>query len=111
MVFSDRRADTMARPCSAWPGAAVLAFPATQALRWLPDWIMCSTMADILWNVKAICLAILHRMSSSSSDRPRLTRKGAETRARIVDAAAGLIFQQGVARTTIEEVRDGAHVS
>ena len=50
-------------------------------------------------------------MSSSSSGQPRLTRKGAETRARIVDAAAELIFQQGVARTTIEEVRDGAHVS
>ena len=50
-------------------------------------------------------------MSSTSSDRPRLTRKGAATRARIVDAAAELIFQQGVARTTIEEVREGAHVS
>jgi TetR/AcrR family transcriptional regulator, transcriptional repressor for nem operon len=50
-------------------------------------------------------------MSSASPDRPRLTRKGAETRARIVDAAAELIFQQGVARTTIEEVRDSAHVS
>ena len=46
-----------------------------------------------------------------SSDRPRLTRKGAATRARIVDAAAELIFQQGVARTTVEEVRDGADVS
>ncbi len=50
-------------------------------------------------------------VSSASSDRPRLTRKGAETRARIVDAAAELIFQQGVAGTTIEEVRDGAQVS
>jgi AcrR family transcriptional regulator len=40
-----------------------------------------------------------------------LTRKGAATRARIVDAAAELIFKQGVARTTIEEVRDSAHVS
>jgi TetR/AcrR family transcriptional regulator, transcriptional repressor for nem operon len=50
-------------------------------------------------------------MSSMSSGRPRLTRKGAATRARIVDAAAGLIFQQGVARTTVEEVRDGAGVS
>ena len=46
-----------------------------------------------------------------SSDRPRLTRKGAATRSRIVDAAAGLIFQQGVARTTVEDVRDGAGVS
>ena len=50
-------------------------------------------------------------MSSKSSDRPRLTRKGEATRARIVDAAAALIFQQGVAGTTVEEVRDGAHVS
>ena len=50
-------------------------------------------------------------MSSGSSDRPRLTRRGAVTRARIVDAAAELIYQQGVAGTTIEEVRDGAHVS
>lgn len=48
---------------------------------------------------------------STSSDRPRLTRKGAATRARIVDAAAELIYQQGVAGTTIEEVREGAQVS
>src|SRR6201986_1366693 len=50
-------------------------------------------------------------MSSAGSDRPRLTRKGEATRARIVDAAAELIFQQGVAGTTIEEVRDRAQVS
>src|SRR5690242_326657 len=50
-------------------------------------------------------------MSSPSPDRPRLTRKGAATRARIVDAAAELIFQHGVTRTTIEEVRDSAKVS
>ena len=68
-------------------------------------------MPDILWYVKAIFVGILFPMSSRSSGRPRLTRKGAETRARIVDAAAELIFQQGVAGTTIEEVRDGAHVS
>jgi AcrR family transcriptional regulator len=43
--------------------------------------------------------------------RKRVTRKGAATRARIVDAAAELIFQQGVAATTVEEVRDGARVS
>src|SRR6201995_1445626 len=50
-------------------------------------------------------------MYSASSDRPRLTRKGEATRARIVDAAAELIFEQGVAGTTVEEVRDAAHVS
>ncbi len=68
-------------------------------------------MSDLNWNVKTILIVILLPMSSKSSDRPRLTRKGAETRARIVDAAAELIYQQGVARTTVEEVRDGAHVS
>src|SRR6201982_1655010 len=50
-------------------------------------------------------------MSWERSGGRRLTPKGAVTRARIVDAAAQLIHQQGVARTTIEEVRDGAHVS
>jgi TetR/AcrR family transcriptional repressor of nem operon len=50
-------------------------------------------------------------VSSTSPRRPRLTRRGAETRARIVDTAAELIFRQGVAGTTIEEVRDGARVS
>ena len=46
-----------------------------------------------------------------NSGRSRLTRKGEATRARIVDAAAALIYQQGVAGTTVEEVRDGAQVS
>src|ERR1700751_4758892 len=50
-------------------------------------------------------------MSAGSSDRRRLTRQGAETRARIVDAAAQLIYEHGVAQTTVEEVRDAAHVS
>ena len=68
-------------------------------------------MAGLDWNVKANLVAILFLMSPGSSDRPRLTRRGQATRARIVDAAAELIFQQGVAGTTIEEVRDGAQVS
>lgn len=41
----------------------------------------------------------------------RLTRKGQETRERIVTAAAELIFEQGVAHTTIEDVRAKAGVS
>ena len=48
--------------------------------------------------------------TTSPSSRP-LTRKGQETRQRIVDAAAGLIFQRGVAHTTIEDVRAAADVS
>ena len=51
-------------------------------------------------------------MSTSASASPRrLTRKGQETRRRIVDAAADLIFEQGVAHTTIEDVRAAADVS
>ena len=48
--------------------------------------------------------------TTSPSPRP-LTRKGQETRQRIVDAAADLIFRQGVAHTTIEDVRAAADVS
>ncbi|HUA10388.1 MAG TPA: TetR/AcrR family transcriptional regulator [Solirubrobacteraceae bacterium] len=48
--------------------------------------------------------------TTSPSPRP-LTRKGQETRQRIVDAAADLIFRQGVAHTTIEDVRAAAGVS
>src|SRR6516162_11204207 len=40
-----------------------------------------------------------------------LTRKGAQTRQRIVAAAADLILQQGVAGTTLDDVRDEAGVS
>ncbi len=50
-------------------------------------------------------------MSTGSPSSRRLTRKGQETRQRIVDAAAELIFEQGVAHTTIEDVRAAADVS
>ncbi len=50
-------------------------------------------------------------MSAAGTPSRRLTRKGQETRQRIVDAAADLIFQQGVAHTTIEDVRAAADVS
>jgi TetR/AcrR family transcriptional regulator, transcriptional repressor for nem operon len=41
----------------------------------------------------------------------RLTRKGQATRDRIVEAAAGLMFRQGVAGTTTEQVQEAASVS
>lgn len=40
----------------------------------------------------------------------RFTRKGLATRARIVDAAARLMFERGVANTSIEQVRRAAGV-
>jgi TetR/AcrR family transcriptional repressor of nem operon len=50
-------------------------------------------------------------MVNSAQNRPRLTPKGERTRARIVEAAAGLIYERGVARTTLEDVRATAEVS
>jgi TetR/AcrR family transcriptional regulator, transcriptional repressor for nem operon len=45
------------------------------------------------------------------SDEVRLTPKGRATRQRIIEAAADLIFERGVARTSIEDVRKAAGVS
>jgi len=46
-----------------------------------------------------------------TSAAPRLTRKGEQTRERIVAAAAQLIFERGVAGTSIEDVKEAAGVS
>ena len=50
-------------------------------------------------------------MDSDTSGRPRLTVKGARTRARIVESAAALIHERGVAGTTLEDVKVAAEVS
>ena len=50
-------------------------------------------------------------MASGSKPVARLTRKGQLTRERIVAAAASLIVQQGVAHTTLDDVRAEAGVS
>ena len=50
-------------------------------------------------------------MVSETGDRLRLTPKGARTRARIVEEAAALIQERGVAGTTLEDVKAAAEVS
>ena len=50
-------------------------------------------------------------MRSETHDRPGFTPKGERTRARIVDAAARLIHERGVAATTLEDIRSAAGVS
>ena len=50
-------------------------------------------------------------MVDQTRERPLFTRKGERTRARIVEAAAGLIHERGVAGTTLDDVRAGAEVS
>lgn len=49
--------------------------------------------------------------STGTALGPRLTAKGAATRARIVEAAADLMLERGVAGTSIDEVRRAAGVS
>jgi TetR/AcrR family transcriptional repressor of nem operon len=46
-----------------------------------------------------------------AATEPRLTKKGAETRGRIVTAAAELIFERGVAGTGMEDIKEAAGVS
>src|ERR1700719_2644681 len=50
-------------------------------------------------------------MPTANASAGRLTRKGPATRARIVDAAAELMFRHGVAGTSNEDVLAAAHVS
>ncbi|CAN5323474.1 TetR/AcrR family transcriptional regulator [soil metagenome] len=50
-------------------------------------------------------------MANEASDRPKLTPKGANTRARIVEEAAVLIHEHGVVGTTLEDVKVAAEVS
>jgi TetR/AcrR family transcriptional repressor of nem operon len=51
------------------------------------------------------------RESASADAAPRLTARGRATRERIVAAASALMLQQGVARTTIEDIQLAAGVS
>lgn len=50
-------------------------------------------------------------MVNEASDRPRLTAKGERVRARIVEAAAALIHERGIAATHLEDVKAAANVS
>jgi TetR/AcrR family transcriptional repressor of nem operon len=50
-------------------------------------------------------------MANDVQARSRLTPKGERTRARIIDAAARLIYERGVAGTTLDDVRAAADVS
>jgi TetR/AcrR family transcriptional repressor of nem operon len=50
-------------------------------------------------------------MANETTHRPRLTPKGERTRARIVEKAAALMHERGVAGTTLEDVKVAADVS
>jgi TetR/AcrR family transcriptional repressor of nem operon len=50
-------------------------------------------------------------MINETSERPKLTPKGERTRARIVEQAAALLHERGVAGTTLDDVKVAADVS
>jgi TetR/AcrR family transcriptional regulator, transcriptional repressor for nem operon len=50
-------------------------------------------------------------MANDTQPRSKLTPKGERTRAKIVDAAARLIYERGVAGATLDDVRAAAQVS
>jgi TetR/AcrR family transcriptional repressor of nem operon len=50
-------------------------------------------------------------MANDPPERPRLTTKGQRTRGRIVEEAARLIHERGVAGTTLDDVKAAAEVS
>jgi TetR/AcrR family transcriptional repressor of nem operon len=50
-------------------------------------------------------------MQSETRNRPRLTPKGERVRSRIIQAAARLVYEQGVAGTTLDDVKKAALVS
>jgi TetR/AcrR family transcriptional regulator, transcriptional repressor for nem operon len=50
-------------------------------------------------------------VENEERDRARLTPKGERTRSRIVGAAAQLIYERGVAGTTLDDIRSAAGVS
>ncbi len=53
-----------------------------------------------------------HRgVTCETGERPTLTPKGEQTRARIIDVAARLIYERGVAGTRLEDIRVSADVS
>jgi TetR/AcrR family transcriptional regulator, transcriptional repressor for nem operon len=54
---------------------------------------------------------IVRTMANDTQPRSRLTPKGERTRAKIVDAAARLIYERGVTGTTLDDVRVAAEVS
>jgi AcrR family transcriptional regulator len=53
----------------------------------------------------------LRHMARAASTHSRLTAKGRATRARIIDAAARLMYENGAANTSFEDVREAAKAS
>jgi AcrR family transcriptional regulator len=78
------------------------------------NWVSKPTLIFQNWVVQSNFGGRVHRVDekpNQPSSTPRLTRRGLETRQRIVAAAAGLMFEHGVTETTLEDIRASAGVS
>src|SRR6202011_3342768 len=76
-------------------------------------WVVRSTMARQNWVVQSsfwYAPGMSDHETGAPAGRP-LTRRGRETRQRIVAAASELMFDNGVAETTLEDIRAAAGVS
>jgi TetR/AcrR family transcriptional regulator, transcriptional repressor for nem operon len=81
---------------------------------WL-NWTVQPTLTTQNWVVQSNFRAIVVRVEvehlTGQMDGRRITRRGRETRLRIISAAAALMFEHGVAETTLEDIRAAAGVS
>jgi TetR/AcrR family transcriptional regulator, transcriptional repressor for nem operon len=68
------------------------------------NWVVQSNFSAIVSHVE------MNQRTGQMGER-RITRRGRETRQRIVSAAAALMFEHGVAETTLEDIRAAAGVS
>jgi TetR/AcrR family transcriptional repressor of nem operon len=68
------------------------------------NWVVQSTLGTSVQRVEVDQL-------SNQMGEHRLTKRGRETRQRIISAAAALMFEHGVAETTLEDIRAAAGVS
>lgn len=74
------------------------------------DWSGKSNIDVLNWIINSKKV-VFQTMSILTVDDRKFTPKGLATRERIVEAAANLIHERGVAGTTTEDVRDAADVS
>src|SRR5689334_13664134 len=66
-------------------------------------WTDRSTIRNSNWTIKSR-MAYGFVMSDQSTTTPRLTKRGAATRARIIEGAADLMYERGVAGTSLDDI-------
>src|SRR3954452_2582315 len=89
--------------CRFWPRRAATRAGARPDIVWVAQSHLASAIVP---NVDT-----LRHMARAASSNSRLTAKGRATRARIIDAAARLMYENGAANTSFEDFRKAAKAS